>query len=90
MSLHLYLIAIRVVSFHYCLYFFKLNHDVLHFLGRMEYDYLIKFLTLGDSGVGKTSFLHQYTEGKFTSKFISTVGIDFKEKRLVSRLGHYL
>lgn len=50
----------------------------------MEYDYLIKFLTLGNSGVGKTSFLHQYTDGKFLSKFISTVGIDFKEKRLVS------
>ncbi|XP_065215660.1 ras-related protein Rab-27A isoform X2 [Planococcus citri] len=49
----------------------------------MEYDYLIKFLTLGDSGVGKTSFLYQYTDGKFTTKFISTVGIDFKEKRLI-------
>lgn len=49
-----------------------------------DYDYLIKFLTLGDSGVGKTSFLHQYTEEKFESKFISTVGIDFREKRIVS------
>lgn len=49
-----------------------------------DYDYMIKFLTLGDSGVGKTSFLHQYTDGKFESKFISTVGIDFREKRLVS------
>jgi len=48
-----------------------------------DYDYLIKFLTLGDSGVGKTSFLHQYTDGKFESKFISTVGIDFREKRIV-------
>ena len=50
-----------------------------------EYDYLFKFLALGDSGVGKTSFLHQYTSGKFTSNFISTVGIDFCEKRLVHR-----
>lgn len=49
-----------------------------------EYDYLIKFLTLGDSGVGKTSFLHRYTDGRFESKFISTVGIDFREKRIVS------
>ena len=49
-----------------------------------DYDYLIKFLTLGDSGVGKTSFLHQYTDGRFESKFISTVGIDFREKRIVS------
>ncbi|CAG9864257.1 unnamed protein product [Phyllotreta striolata] len=49
----------------------------------MEYDYLIKFLTLGDSGVGKTSFLYQYTDGVFHSKFISTVGIDFREKRML-------
>lgn len=50
----------------------------------MEYDYLLKFLALGDSGVGKTSFLYQYTDGTFNSRFISTVGIDFREKRLVS------
>lgn len=48
-----------------------------------EYDYLIKFLALGDSGVGKTSFLYQYTDAKFNSKFITTVGIDFREKRVV-------
>ncbi|XP_076851415.1 ras-related protein Rab-27A [Brachyhypopomus gauderio] len=48
-----------------------------------DYDYLIKFLALGDSGVGKTSFLYQYTDGKFNSKFITTVGIDFREKRVV-------
>lgn len=51
-----------------------------------DYDHLIKFLTLGDSGVGKTTFLHQFTDGKFESKFISTVGIDFREKRIVSFL----
>lgn len=52
----------------------------------MDYDYLIKFLALGDSGVGKTSFLYQYTDGTFNSRFISTVGIDFREKRLVNRV----
>ncbi|XP_022912046.1 ras-related protein Rab-27A [Onthophagus taurus] len=49
----------------------------------MDYDYLIKFLALGDSGVGKTSFLYQYTDGVFNARFISTVGIDFKEKRML-------
>ena len=39
---------------------------------------------VGDSGVGKTSFLHQYTDHTFNTKFISTVGIDFREKRVVS------
>lgn len=53
--------------------------------GSKDYDYLIKFLALGDSGVGKTTFLHQYTDGTFDSKFISTVGIDFREKRVIHR-----
>ena len=34
--------------------------------------------------MGKTSFLYQYTDNVFTGKFISTVGIDFREKRVVS------
>ncbi|KAF7987686.1 hypothetical protein HCN44_003549 [Aphidius gifuensis] len=49
----------------------------------MDYDYLIKFLAIGDSGTGKTSFLYQYTDGLFNSRFISTVGIDFREKRVI-------
>ncbi|KAH8273504.1 hypothetical protein KR018_008620, partial [Drosophila ironensis] len=42
-----------------------------------------KFLVLGDSGVGKTCLLYQYTDGHFHTQFISTVGIDFREKRLI-------
>ncbi|KAL1132685.1 hypothetical protein AAG570_010637 [Ranatra chinensis] len=48
-----------------------------------DYDILIKFLTLGNSGVGKTSLLCQYTDGVFNSRFVSTVGIDFRVKKLV-------
>ena len=36
--------------------------------------------------MGKTSFLYQYTDNTFNNKFISTVGIDFREKRIVSLL----
>lgn len=52
----------------------------------IDYDYLLKFLLIGDSGVGKTCFLYQYTDNVFHSRFISTVGIDFREKRMVSNL----
>ncbi|XP_054628313.1 ras-related protein Rab-27B-like [Dunckerocampus dactyliophorus] len=48
-----------------------------------DYDYLIKLLALGDSGVGKTTFLYRYTDNKFNRKFTTTVGIDFREKRLM-------
>lgn len=50
----------------------------------IEYDYLFKFLILGNSSVGKTSFLYQYTDGVYRSNFASTVGVDFREKRMVS------
>jgi len=51
-----------------------------------SYDYLIKLLLLGDSCVGKTCFLHRYTEGQFREKFIATVGVDFRLKKLIHEI----
>lgn len=48
----------------------------------MEYDYLFKFLLLGNSGVGKTSLLCKFVDGTFSRRYITTVGIDFREKRV--------
>ncbi|XP_034728987.1 ras-related protein Rab-27B-like [Etheostoma cragini] len=48
-----------------------------------DYDYLIKLLALGDSGVGKTTYLYRYTDNQFNRKFTTTVGIDFREKRVM-------
>jgi len=42
------------------------------------YDYLLKLLLIGDSGVGKTCLLFRFAEDKFNAAFISTIGIDFK------------
>lgn len=39
-----------------------------------------QILIIGNSSVGKTSFLFRYADDSFTSAFVSTVGIDFKVK----------
>ncbi len=45
-----------------------------------NFDYMFKLLIIGNSSVGKTSFLFRYCDDSFTSAFVSTVGIDFKVK----------
>ncbi len=50
---------------------------------------LVKIIVIGDSGVGKTSLLYQYSENKFSVNTMSTVGVDFKVKTL-SVDGHSL
>ena len=47
-----------------------------------EYDYLFKIVLIGDSGVGKTSIVRQYIEGKFTRRGSATYGMDFCIKSL--------
>jgi len=43
-----------------------------------SYDYLIKLLLIGDSGVGKSCLLLRFCDDSFTTTFIATIGIDFK------------
>ncbi|CAK68330.1 unnamed protein product (macronuclear) [Paramecium tetraurelia] len=45
-------------------------------------DLLIKVLLIGNSGVGKTQILLRYTENQFKTSFLSTIGIDFKIKKI--------
>nr|KAF6309843.1 RAB3A, member RAS oncogene family [Pipistrellus kuhlii] len=45
-----------------------------------NFDYMFKILIIGNSSVGKTSFLFRYADDSFTPAFVSTVGIDFKIK----------
>lgn len=42
----------------------------------------IKYLIVGDSGVGKTCLLVRYCEGEFNYEYLSTIGVDFKIKRI--------
>ncbi|XP_027069835.2 ras-related protein RABE1a-like [Coffea arabica] len=45
---------------------------------RADYDYLVKLLLIGDSGVGKSCILLRFCEDSFTTSFITTIGIDLK------------
>ncbi|KAA8587684.1 hypothetical protein FQN60_016546 [Etheostoma spectabile] len=47
-----------------------------------NFDYMFKILIIGNSSVGKTSFLFRYADDSFTPAFVSTVGIDFKVKTI--------
>ncbi len=44
------------------------------------YDTVLKFLVIGDTGVGKTCVLLRYCEDTFTNVHLTTIGIDFKLK----------
>ncbi|OQR74118.1 ras-related protein Rab-8A-like, partial [Tropilaelaps mercedesae] len=39
-----------------------------------------KILVLGDSNVGKTCIVHRFCDERFYDTYISTIGIDFKQK----------
>eukprot|EP00343_Euplotes_focardii_P012513 CAMPEP_0205833658 /NCGR_PEP_ID=MMETSP0206-20130828/50164_1 /ASSEMBLY_ACC=CAM_ASM_000279 /TAXON_ID=36767 /ORGANISM="Euplotes focardii, Strain TN1" /LENGTH=234 /DNA_ID=CAMNT_0053140251 /DNA_START=25 /DNA_END=729 /DNA_ORIENTATION=+ len=47
-----------------------------------SYDFLIKLLLIGDSGVGKSCILLRFSDDSFTASFITTIGIDFKIKTI--------
>jgi|SRR5579885_530019 len=42
----------------------------------------IKILVVGESGVGKTSFIRRYVKGCFTDNYKATIGVDFSQKQL--------
>uniref|UniRef100_A0A7S1G7C5 Uncharacterized protein n=1 Tax=Bicosoecida sp. CB-2014 TaxID=1486930 RepID=A0A7S1G7C5_9STRA len=46
------------------------------------FDHQIKLLLIGDTGVGKTCLMLRYIDDKFSSTFITTIGIDFKFKAI--------
>lgn len=46
------------------------------------FDKTMKFLMVGDSGVGKSCLLLRFVDDKFNPSFITTIGIDFKIKTI--------
>mmetsp|Transcript_5880 Transcript_5880/g.5118 ORF Transcript_5880/g.5118 Transcript_5880/m.5118 type:complete len:135 (+) Transcript_5880:148-552(+) len=44
---------------------------------------LYKVITIGDSGVGKTSLLKQFVEGRWTKQYRATVGADYMQAQVM-------
>ena len=42
----------------------------------------LKILLLGDTAVGKTSILLKYTDGYFPEMYVSTIGVEYKSKKV--------
>jgi small GTP-binding protein len=42
----------------------------------------LKFVVLGDGGVGKTTLLHRYVEGRFMDTSTMTIGVEFLTKQI--------
>lgn len=58
---------------------------------RSDFDYMVKLLIIGDSGVGKTCLLMRFCDNLFTNNHLTTIGnftfikisgIDFKLKTI--------
>jgi len=47
-----------------------------------NYDWLVKLIIIGDSGVGKTNILLKFTDDIFTQNHMPTIGVDFKIKTI--------
>ena len=45
-----------------------------------DFEFQMKLVVIGDSGVGKTNFIFRFTEGRFSPLHVTTVGLDYKSK----------
>lgn len=45
-----------------------------------KYDYLFKFIIIGDAGSGKSCLLHQFIENRFRKASSHTIGVEFGSK----------
>jgi GTPase SAR1 family protein len=48
----------------------------------MSYSFLFKYIIIGDSGVGKSCLLLQFTDKRYRDKHEVTIGVEFGAKML--------
>ena len=51
----------------------------------VNFDYLLKYIIIGDEEVGKSNLLSHYIDDRFTSEYQSTIGVEFRAKNVVIR-----
>lgn len=42
--------------------------------------YIVRLLMVGDSSCGKTSLVLRYDQNVFSTKFVTTIGVDYRDK----------
>ena len=47
-----------------------------------QYDYLLKYIIIGDACVGKSNLLLRYANGEFRSEYQTTIGVEFAAKNV--------
>lgn len=47
-----------------------------------SYDYLIKFVLIGDANCGKTSLIRRFCNNEFSTDYLTTIGVDFSFKTI--------
>jgi len=48
----------------------------------VDYDYLIKVVVIGDSGVGKSQLVGRFTRNEFSNHSRQTIGVEFATKTI--------
>ena len=52
-------------------------------MSEIDFNYLLKYIIIGDSAVGKSNILTQYVYEKFSEEFQSTLGVEFAAKNAI-------
>ena len=55
-----------------------------------KFNYLLKYVIIGDSGVGKSNILLRFINNTFSEEFRSTVGVEFAAKNIIMNKNMYI
>ena len=48
----------------------------------MNYDYLLKYIIIGDAAVGKSNLLLRFSQNDFKAEYQLTIGVEFGAKNI--------